>query len=285
MRRLLALAALVGCGHPDPACQVNADCPAGACGADRTCHAVDAATGLDGSTEAQTCKPNHDGTITRDELVIVVPTSVTFLTSTETPVDLHGTVVNSVRHWDLTGALAGDHDVALATAPVTGTWFGAQFPDGQFTTPITGATDLLGVYAAASDRVAILGAASLAQGLTQTELTYDPPVDAFVLPLHAGQHWAGQSTVTGTAQGIPAVFTDSYTEDIDAEGEVATPYGTFPVLRARLALTHTVGFVTQTTVTYAFVAECFGTVATITGRTNDTTDEFTTAAEVRRLEP
>ena len=282
MRWLWIPIVAAGCGSATPPCEVNGDCPAGlACAADHECHATDAAPLPDGGADAAApCQPDHDGAIARDEVVILVPASITFRVSGETPVALTGT------HWDFSGALAGDRDVAIETAPVAGEWFAAEFPAGQFTTPLAGPGDLLGVYdASAPAAVAVLGAASRMPGLQRTELVYDPPVDAFELPLHPGQHWEGQSTVSGTAQGVPALFTDSYTSDVDASGEVVTPYGTFPVLRLRLQLSHTVGLVTTTTLTYAFVAECFGTVATVTGRTNDTMPEFTTAAEVRRLVP
>ena len=100
-----------------------------------------------------------------------------------------------------------------------------------------------------------------------------------------GQHWQGQSTVTGTALGVFSVFSDAWQQDVDAHGELVTPYGTFPVLRVRLRLSRTIGLLTTTTTTYAFVAECFGTVATVTSRSNESALEFTTAAEVRRLAP
>jgi hypothetical protein len=288
MRGVLAIATLSGCSFSAATtCSVDRDCAQGLmCGPDHACHALDAPVGLDATGDAAGCQPNHDGQITRAEIVVIVPTTINLRTSTETPVDLHGTTgAGGMRRWDFSGQLTGDHDVAFATAPVAGTWFASHFPTGEFTTPITGQTDLLGVYVAASDRVSILGAASTMSGLTQTVLTYAPAVDALVLPLHVGQHWQGQSTVTGTAVGLPALFTDTYAEDVDASGELVTPYGTFPVLRARLELTHVIGLVTTTTVTYAFVAECFGTVATVTGRVNDTTSEFTTAASVARLAP
>jgi hypothetical protein len=277
MRRFAIL--LAACGNAAPPCEVNADCPAGlVCSADHACLAIDAPLGLDAAGDAPACHPNHDGTIERSELVILVPARVSFRTSGETPIDLTG------PHWDFSGALAGDRDVAVETAPVAGAWFAAKFPSGQFTTPLAGGGDLLGVYDAATENtVAILGAASPMAGLSQTELVYSPAVHAFELPLHVGQHWGGTSSVTGTAQGVPALFTDTYTTDVDASGDVTTPYGTFPVLRLKLVLRHQIGLATTTTVTYAFVAECFGTIAAVTGKPNDTT--LATVAEVRRLVP
>ncbi len=289
-RRFGVLAVVASCGQASPPCDVNGDCVAGeSCSANHVCVVEDAATGLDaGPDSAAACTPNHDGVIDRDEVVILVPATANFRTSSETTVDLVGTKnPDGTRHWDLSGVLAGDHDTAVATAPLAGNWFASQFSSGQFVTPLSGpgATDLLGVYAASTAKVQILGAASKASGLTQTQLTYSPPVDAFAFPLHMGQHWDGRSTVTGTALGVFSVFSDTWQQDVDAHGDLVTPYGTFPVLRVRLELARTIGLLTTTTTTYAFVAECFGTIATVTSRSNESALEFTTAAEVRRLAP
>lgn len=289
-RRFGVLAIVAGCGQASPPCEVNGDCAAGeACSVNHVCVVEDAATGLDaGPDSAAACAPNHDGVIDRDEVVILVPATANFRTSGETTVDLVGTkATDGSRHWDLSDVLAGDHDAVVATAPLTGNWFASQFSSGQFVTPLSGAgaTDLLGVYTASTTKVQILGAASKESGLSQTQLTYSPPVDAFAFPLHMGQHWQGQSTVTGTALGVFSVFSDAWQQDVDAHGELVTPYGTFPVLRVRLRLSRTIGLLTTTTTTYAFVAECFGTVATVTSRSNESALEFTTAAEVRRLAP
>jgi hypothetical protein len=291
MKRLSGvLVFALGCSQASGKCEVDGDCNAGeACGADHVCVDQMPPTGLDGGPDsAVACAPNHDGVIARDEIVIIVPTSVPFRTSGETAVDLVGTKhPDGTRQWDLSGALAGDHDSMVATAPLAGTWFASQFSSGQFITPLSGAgvTDLLGIYAAKEDTLQILGAASKESGLTQTQLTYDPPVDTLVFPLHMGQHWETRSSVTGAANGVPVLFTDVWKADVDAKGDLVAPYGTFPVLRVRLQLARTVGLLTTTTTTYGFVAECFGTVATVTSKSNDSALEPTTAAEVRRLAP
>ncbi|MEO7094268.1 MAG: hypothetical protein ABI175_13515, partial [Polyangiales bacterium] len=82
-----------------------------------------------------------------------------------------------------------------------------------------------------------------------------------------------------------AFYTESYDVKVDAKGKVVTPFGEFSVLRLRTVLTRTVGALPTVTRTYGFVAECFGTVATITSNSNEASAEFTTAAEIRRLAP
>ena len=60
---------------------------------------------------------------------------------------------------------------------------------------------------------------------------------------------------------------------------------TFEVLRVRTELERTVGLLTTTVRTFAFVSECFGTVATVTSEDDEDQVEFSRAAEVRRLAP
>lgn len=284
----IGLGLVTACSSGASVCEVNADCAAGmTCSPAHTCEVTGSATAPDaGGDPLPACVPNHDGVIERDEVVILVPTSVTFRLSGETPIDLRGSVAaDGTRHWNFTGTLAGDHDVTVSTAPLAGAWFAGTFPGGSFISPLTSenATDLLAVFAANAEKVQILGAASKMSGPSQTELTYDPPVDALALPLHVGKRWAGTSTVTGTASGVYSIYTDAWTQDVDARGVVETPYGSFPVLRIRLVLKRTIGLYPTTTTTYAFVAECFGTVATVTSKTNESAAEFTTAASVQRM--
>jgi hypothetical protein len=91
--------------------------------------------------------------------------------------------------------------------------------------------------------------------------------------------------VSGTASGVAAFYTEKYDQKVDARGELVTPFGSFDVLRVKVVLTRTVGAVITVTRTYAFVTECFGTVASITSNANELQEEFTTAAELRRITP
>jgi hypothetical protein len=55
-------------------------------------------------------------------------------------------------------------------------------------------------------------------------------------------------------------------------------------VRVAVDFTQNAGVIT-THKTYAFVAECYGTVATITSENYETSADFTKAAEVWRLAP
>jgi hypothetical protein len=87
--------------------------------------------------------------------------------------------------------------------------------------------------------------------------------------------------------------TEKYDSKVDAAGEVKTPFGTFEALRVNTLLTRKVYYLsklgilvkTETVRTFAFVTECFGTIASVASNTNEATEEFTTAAELRRLAP
>ena len=60
----------------------------------------------------------------------------------------------------------------------------------------------------------------------------------------------------------------------------------FDVLRVKVVLVRTIGVLPSTTIrTFAFVTECYGTVATVTSKKDDANEEFTVAAEIRRIAP
>ena len=91
--------------------------------------------------------------------------------------------------------------------------------------------------------------------------------------------------IRDSAQGILVNYTEKYVATSDAVGDLVTPLGTFDVQRVRIDLTRTVGFTTTTLRTFAFVTECYGTVASIASGDNEKDVEFTRAVEVRRIAP
>ena len=102
----------------------------------------------------------------------------------------------------------------------------------------------------------------------------------------AGDTWSSTSSVSGTAQGAITAYTEKYASRVDQIGTMKTPYGTFPVVRVATDLARTSGVVTlASSRTFAWLAECFGTIATVTSQNAETAAEFTSAAEARRLAP
>jgi len=148
----------------------------------------------------------------------------------------------------------------------------------------------------------------------------DPgPVVSVAYPVQTGATWTSAGILEGDYDG-DYYHCDSlggmacepypnccikhvYTSTADKVGKVVTPLGTFDVVRIKNVVdfyvylcfvwgngttcaTGVLGAVPFKTLrSYAFVSECFGTVASIVAQDGETEEEFTTAAEVRRLAP
>jgi hypothetical protein len=306
-----------GCaaGMQEPTCVVDGDCASGVCRPDGRCApaasgdaaapadagpgpdadpptdagAADARDGLDGAVaplDAGLCAPDRDGRIVRAEVPLAAGLRATFQVATDATVSTAGeTRADGSRRWDFSGALPGDHATLVETLPLEGRWFAGSFPGATYAAELADASDLLGVFELTPAALLLRGVASPDDGPTRTLLTHDPPVTVLSFPVAEGGAWTTTSLVTGQNLGLLATWTERYDSTVDAHGELAAPFGTFGVLRVRTTLTRTVGVVPTVTRTHLFAAECFGTVAAIRSRDNETRDEFTTAAEIRRLAP
>jgi hypothetical protein len=280
-----------GCGQTAAdRCESNDDCASGFCRADQTCAPeADADVGPDGTTPADAaaaCAPNHDGTIDRSELPLEPGRTGTFRVSFDPSFDTAGQIDGEAQvRWDLSGDLSGDADRIIELMSPAGAWWEAQFPAASYATILSAESDLLGVFELQSDRLRLLGVVSPDAGLSRTELAYDPPVDVLRLPLTPSLQWTIETTVTGLAQGIGAFYTESYAYRVDAIGQLDTPFGEFPVSRVAIDFSQQVGLLVTTRRSFAFVAECFSTVANVVSQDNESGAEFSDPAEVRRLAP
>ncbi|MBI5479648.1 MAG: hypothetical protein HY906_12365, partial [Deltaproteobacteria bacterium] len=232
-----------------------------------------------------TCSPDDDGVITRAEMPLKAGLHATFRVATDAVVDTAGTPQGSGRRWDLTAALDGDHALLSETRPLAGTWFAGKFGGATYAARLSDGNDLLGVFEVTADALLLRGVVSPDDGLTRTELTYDPPVTVLAFPLQSDATFSTTSIVSGLASGLWSAYGEKYESQVDAEGELRTPFGDFHVLRVRTVLTRTVAMIPTVSRTFAFVTDCFGTVATVRSRDNETAVEFTQAAEVWRLSP
>ena len=291
-----AILALAACANtPGDTCTRDDQCASHFCRADGTCAPdVDGAPGTDappGGPDASPlgCQPNHDGTITRAELPLAAGQHADFRIATGATVDTAGKLQSDgSRAWDLSGALSGDATDPVALESPQGAWWAADFPTATYATLLsTSQPDLRGVFLVDDAGLHLLGVVSTTGGTTRTELTYDPPVDVLRLPLTTTSAWTSQSTVSGLAQGVAAYYMESYDSKVDALGTLLTPYGAtpFPVVRVAVDFSQQVGAVITTHKTFAFVSECYGTVATITSQNYESKSDFTKAAEVWRLTP
>lgn len=232
------------------------------------------------------CAPNNDGVVTRDEMPIAAGLHATYRVATgATWSTLGKEVADGAREWDLTGVFPGEANVLVEARPLEGTWFEEDFPDASYAARLSELEDLLGVFRVTDDGLYLLGVVSMEPGFTETNLEYDPPVQVLQFPVEAGDTWATDSTVTGTALGVWSFYSEDYVSVVDAHGTMKTPFGDFPVLRVNVELTRTVGVLPTTSRTHMFIAECFGTVANVVSEDHEMEEEFEDVKELRRLAP
>ncbi|MGE0785952.1 MAG: hypothetical protein AB7S26_09710 [Sandaracinaceae bacterium] len=303
---LLAIAlcaAAWGCdAGPGPVrCTVGADCASGICLPDHTCAApqdrdagprTDAGSLPDGSaTDAGAfdggssglCRPNGDGVITREEAPFGPNLMARYVTALDVGVDSAGSTVGGTRTWDYAGSLPGDRNLDLDTGEIAGRWFADRYPGADYVVRLSGESELLGVFRTTATSLELLGVVSPTDGVTRTQLTYAPAVKVLVFPLQAGARWTSDVRVTGFAEGLAVNYGEVYENEVDAAGEVITPYAPFDALRVRVTLTRDLTFSRVTVRQLLFVTECFGTIATLVSEEGETQVEFDRAAEIRRL--
>lgn len=288
-------------------CNVGADCVSGVCQSNGLCLPLDdggmddAAMpdapveldsgddldgGVDAALDSGTCAPNRDGVIERPEIPLRAGLRATFMGALDVDFDTRGEMVEGVRTWDLSGSFDGDRMVLVETRDPSGLWFEDNFPGATYVTELSIEEDLLGVFEITDDELLLRGVVSPEDGFTRTNLDNDPSVRVLDFPLEEGQTWSTEVSVSGLALGVISAYSEDYRSEVDARGTMITPFGTFEdVLRVRTELVRTVGLLTTRVVTFAYISECFGTIATMRGREGDDGAELTELAEVQRLAP
>jgi hypothetical protein len=300
---LLSSSAVACASSSSRECNVGSDCASGACSVEGMCVALpDSGPGADAGTDARSadassptdspvstdgsCIASDSGTILQSQVVFMAGLHATFLTADDVTVSTAGeTLPDGSRVWDFSGALPGDKDVLVETLPVTGAWYAASFPQASYASQLSDTSSLLGLFQFTSSNLLLEGVVSPDAGATQTKLTYSPAVSTLQFPLNVGASWSTNASVTGTADGVPVVYTEDYTSSVDAQGTLKTPLASFEVLRVGTVLTRTVGIEKTVIRTFIFVTDCYGSVATITSQDNESSTEFTTAAEIQRIAP
>ena len=269
----LALVLAAGCGnnqtYPDPAVAYDAGL----------------ATPLD-------CEPTLDGTITAAQLTPVLGIPVKYLVSqanTTEPVDVVGEVDSSgQRVWNWGTSLDTDATISIEATPLTGKWYAASFPGGVFVTPFDAGDTLEAVYHSDANGIYLHGLASTVQNPPngETLYAYTQPVTITQFPLSVGSSWVSTATVeNGMLDGLPYASTDTYEVSDDATGQLILPDVTFTQahrIRTKVTINPAAGEAVTTWLVSLFF-QCFGEVARATSQTNDTNENFTTAAQVRRF--
>ena len=288
----IVLAACGGGG--DQMCTTDDQCASHFCRADGTCGpaTTDGGTTGDGSgsdgSNSGLCTPNHDGKISANEVPLAAGKMANYRIATDATWSTAGTASGSMRTWSLTGALANDTDGAVALTAPSGAWWAGDngFATATYWTQLQAGSDLIGVFHVDANGVTLLGVVSPQGNYPYTELAYDPPATILEVPFGASDTWTSTSTVSGYLSGTVANYTEKYVSNVDQVGTMTTPYGDFPVLRVGTLLTQLqLGTAYRTVRSYAWMAECFGSVATVTSQDNEANAEFSDDAEVRRLIP
>ena len=246
-----------------------------------------------GTSAPLSCVPDLDGIIQPAELQPALGLSAKYTVSpagTSRTVDLVGTVDSSgQRVWDWGASYSGDQVATIEATTLQGKWYAASFPNGQFVTPFDAGDTLEAVYSQDDGGLYIQGLASTSENPPggKTLWVYDTPVTLYRLPLMKGSSWKSKGTIrNGTVDGIPYAATDEY-DGADVEtGQLVLPDFTF-------TQAHQLQFTVTTTLSAggnpvvhkqtSFLFECFGEIGRATSEPGETNDDFTTAAEVRRL--
>jgi hypothetical protein len=244
-----------------------------------------------GGTAPLSCVPNLDGHIDPDELEAALGVPASYIVSPngkERPVNLEGDVQGGARTWDFSATDPGDGRVDLIATELTGKWYAASFPGGQFVTPIDVGGSVEGVYAHSDTALVLLGVASAAEAPAegQTLLVYDTPIELYRFPIQEGASWISTGEVTGgTVRGLPYAGKDTYEVEVFAVGKLVLPAYTFEQtfqVRTKVTLQPSVG-ASVVTRQAGFLFECFGEVARATSKNDEPEASFTTATELRRL--
>jgi hypothetical protein len=246
-----------------------------------------------GTIAPLSCVPNLDGVIQSSELQpsLGVPAfyRVNAANTTRT-VDVAGEVNDAGQLvWDWGASYANDQVATIEATPLQGKWYASSFPSGQFVTPFDAADTLEAVYSQDDNGAYLYGLASKVQNPPEGETlwVYETPVTLYKFPLTPGTSWTTSGTITnGLVQNLPYAATDTYQGTDDATGQLILPDFTFTQahrLRFVVTTVFSAGGNPQVNRQVSFLSECAGEVGRASSQMNETSDNFTTAAEQRRL--
>lgn len=247
------------------------------------------------SPVAPDCRPNNDGTITKDEMPFILG-AVERVRVQDGPVhvDVDGFLVDGtgVRKWDFsTPAPETLPQGRLELQKMEGQWFAGTFPNAQYAGPLVPGGALLGPLRIDDDGVKLFGTASAEENppAGKTLIAYDVPVVLYRFPMTLGTSVTTRARATNAiALGLPVAVDDTYTVEVTGKGTLVLPdlilENTLRVT-IRLARTALAGDARQ--VTHVWVHECLGEVARVVSPTvslaESMPDSFTTAQQVWRL--
>jgi hypothetical protein len=228
------------------------------------------------------CSFNADGVLQRGEAPFQVGLGALFAVNPpdeNVPVNVR----SSNGTWDFSAAVAGEQKIFSELRSPSGAWWAGEFPGATYAERIDHGQAILGVYRVSDGALELLGVASEADGFSRTLLKYSTPIPVLKFPLAQGQSWTADATVSGTASGVFFTASEHYAFSVPERGKTRTPAGEFDTLRLRYDYEQTYGLLVTTRISYIHLAECYGAVARLRSRDNESAAEFTQAAEYRRL--
>jgi hypothetical protein len=307
LHQILPLLVLVGCGDAASHCRDDSECPGSVC-VNGTCRMLagapdlammqlsdggalpdltppsspptDAALALDAL--AASCSFNSDGVIQRSEAPILIGLGALYAVNPAgSTVPVNNTPTAS--GWDFSAAVANEAKVFDQILSPSGQWWSADFPTATYAEKLEDGQSILGVYLATADSIELLGLVSEQSGFQETELKYTTAIPVLKFPIAVNDHYTAESDISGLVNGIAFAGNDSYDITVDKRANTKVPAGTFDTLRLRINYKETVGFVDTTRVTYLHMTECYGAIARVRSQDNEPSNDFTQAAEYRRL--
>lgn len=236
------------------------------------------------------CVPNLDGKIDSNELQPIYGVTANFLVSPQgktRTVDQIGAVRDGKTLWAFNVDLPDDQLFKLTGTPLTGKWYADKFPglENPVVLPLDAAGNFEAIYTHDAQALYLHGTASKAQAVN-TYLPYDKPVALYRFPLTVGSAYIASADVkNGSYQGLPYAGHDTYDVKVDAAGSVIlSDISVQQALRVKTKVTiaPAAGIVTVTRQTN-FLFECVGEIVRLTSVPGEEDENFTNAAEVRRL--
>lgn len=238
------------------------------------------------------CVPNLDGKIESHELAPQLGIPATYLVSPagkERTVDLVGVERDGKRFWDFSVDFADDQVARISAQPLEGKWYASEFAGlkDAIVTPIDAGGLSEGVYTHDEKRFALHGVASASpDGPNKTLLKYEQPIELYRFPLEPGVSYSTTGEVkNGTFRGLPYAGRDTYEVKVDAAGEVSLPDFTVTQalrVKTKVTIAPAAGQVTTQRQT-SFLFECLGELVRATSKLEEADENFSTAAELRRL--
>ncbi len=241
--------------------------------------------------EPLTCVPNLDGKIETSEVAAAIGIPISYLVSpagAERVVDVVGISGKDGLVWDFATDFQDDQTAKIVPTEITGKWYAASFPPDAFVTPFDAGGSVENIVRQNEQALQLLGVASRDENPPEgkTLLVYDAPVDVLRFPIAPGVSFVSTGTTkNATLRGLPYAGKDIYEVKVDATGAVSLPALAFTQahrVRTRVTVEPSVGVSTsRRQVSYFF--ECFAEVVRVTSRADEASEDFTIAAELRRI--